>query len=78
MDYAAQEAECWRLVRKDGGMPAIEGGKIDVPNEEPLTRELADFVAAVHEKRAPGVTGTDGLRALELAQRITDAMRESA
>ena len=78
VDYAAQEAECWRLVRKDGGIPAIDGGKIEVVNEEPLKRELADFVAAVRDKAAPGVTGADGLRALELAQRITDAMEESA
>ena len=56
-------------------MPAIDGGKLEVAKEEPLKRELADFVAAVREKRAPGVTGADGLRALELAQRITDAMK---
>jgi predicted dehydrogenase len=41
-----------------------------------LKRELADFVAAVREKRSPGVSGADGLRALELAQRITDAMKQ--
>ncbi len=74
VDYAAQEVERWRLIRTDGAMPAIDGGKMDVANEEPLKRELADFVAAVRDRRAPGVTGADGLRALELAQRITDAM----
>ena len=47
-------------------MPAIDGGKLDVAQEEPLKRELADFVAAVRDKRAPGVTGADGLRAIEL------------
>jgi predicted dehydrogenase len=78
VDYAAQEAERWRLVRQSGAMPSIDGGKIDVVSEEPLKLELADFVAAVREKRAPGVTGADGLRALELAQRITDAMKEGA
>ena len=75
VDYAAQEAERWRLVRTNGAMPAIDGGKIEISHEEPLKRELADFVAAVHDKRAPGVTGADGLRALQLAQRITDAMQ---
>ena len=40
-----------------------------------MKRELADFVAAVREKRAPGVTGADGLRAIDLAQRITDEMK---
>jgi len=76
VDYAAQEAERWRLVRTNGAMPAIDGGKIDVPNEEPLKRELADFIGAVKDKRAPGVTGADGLRALALARRITDAMQQ--
>jgi predicted dehydrogenase len=78
VDYAAQEAERWRLVRTSGAPAAIDGGKIEVSNEEPLKRELADFVAAVKDRRAPGVTGADGLRALQLAQRITDAMRESS
>jgi len=76
VDYAAQEAERWRLVRTNGAMPSIDGGKIDVPNEEPLKRELADFIDAVKDKRAPGVTGADGLRALALARRITDAMQQ--
>ena len=74
VDYAAQEVERWRLVKNNGGMPAIDGGKLDVPREEPLKRELADFVAAVREKRAPAVSGADGLRAIELAQKITDEM----
>jgi predicted dehydrogenase len=74
VDYAAQEVERWRLVKGDGARPVIEGGKLAVVQEEPLKRELADFVAAVREKRAPGVTGADGMRALELAKRITDAM----
>jgi predicted dehydrogenase len=74
VDYAAQEVERWRLVRGNGSMPAIDGGKLEVVNEEPLKRELVDFIGAVREKRAPGVTGAEGLRALQLAQRITDAM----
>ena len=32
-------------------MPSIEGGEVDVPNEEPLKRELADFVDAVASSR---------------------------
>jgi predicted dehydrogenase len=77
VDYAAQEVERWRLVKGNGAMPAIDGGKLEVAQEEPLKRELADFVAAVREKRAPGVTGADGLRAIELAQRITDEMKRN-
>jgi predicted dehydrogenase len=74
IDYAAQKVELWRLVKTEGRMPSIEGGDVDVVNEEPLKRELADFVAAVRARRAPEVTGEDGLRALALAQRITDRM----
>jgi predicted dehydrogenase len=74
IDYAAQKIELWRLVKTEGQMPSIQGGDVDVVNEEPLKRELADFVAAVRGRRAPEVTGEDGLRALTLAQRITDRM----
>ncbi len=75
VDYAAQEVERWQLVKGNGAMPAIDGGKLKIEQEEPLKVELADFVAAVRNKRAPGVTGADGLRAIELAQRITDEMK---
>jgi predicted dehydrogenase len=74
VDYAAQEVERWRLVKGNGAMPVIDGGKVAVAQEEPLRRELGDFVAAVRENRPPVVTGADGLRAIELAQRITDDM----
>ena len=57
-------------------VPAIEGGKLDIEKEEPLKRELADFVAAVRERRSPAVSGEDGLRALKLAQWITEAMKQ--
>jgi predicted dehydrogenase len=74
IDYAAQEVEAYRLVRGAGPRPVIEGGKLDVPREEPLARELADFLAAVRNGRPPLVTGEDGRRALDLAARITDRM----
>ena len=77
VDYAAQEVERWRLVKGNGGMPAIDGGKLQIAQEEPLKRELDDFISAVRDKRAPGVTGVDGLRAIELAQRITDEINRS-
>jgi predicted dehydrogenase len=54
------------------GRPAIEGGELEVQNEEPLKRELADFVEAIVERRAPKVTGEAGRRALSLAQAITE------
>ena len=74
IDYAAQKIELWRLVRGAGSMPSIEGGEVAVVNEEPLKRELADFVEAVVSKRTPLVDGHQGRRALELAARITGKM----
>jgi predicted dehydrogenase len=83
IDYAAQKVDLWRLVKGAGpasfdaaqGKPSIEGGEIAVANEEPLARELADFVDAVVSRRAPVVTGEAGRRALEVAEQITDKIR---
>ena len=74
IDYAAQKLEVWRLVKGNGPMPTIEGGEVEVPVEEPLKRELEDFVQAVATRRPPLVTGEQGRRALALAQQITDKM----
>jgi predicted dehydrogenase len=74
IDYAEQEVEGYRLLRRDGERPQIQGGKLPVTRDEPLRRELQDFVHAVRDKRRPLVTGEDGLRALKLAQAIADRM----
>lgn len=74
VDYAAQEAEHYRLERGAGPLPAIRGGKLEVAREEPLRLELADFVDAVRKRRAPGVTGEDGRAALALAAAIVERM----
>jgi predicted dehydrogenase len=74
IDYAAQKVEMYRLVKGGGPMPSIEGGDVPVVNEEPLKRELADFIDAVASRRAPLVDGAQGRRALELATRIVAEM----
>ncbi len=74
IDYAAQKIEQWTLVKGGGPTPSIHGGEVPVVNEEPLKRELADFVDAVATGRAPLVTGDQGRRALAVAQAITDKM----
>jgi predicted dehydrogenase len=73
IDYAAQEVEVYRLAPR-GTIPPIQGGKLTVENDEPLRRELVDFVDAVRHKREPGVTGQAGRDALELATRIAEKM----
>ena len=72
IDYAAQELEVYRLAAQNGGRPTIQGGRIDVENDEPLRRELDDFICAVRDQRPPVVTGRDGRAALALANRIAE------
>jgi predicted dehydrogenase len=59
----------------DEGMRYRQTGVVEIPflenRGEPLYLELADFVDAVRDGRQPRVTGRDGLRALELAMRVT-------
>jgi predicted dehydrogenase len=73
IDYAEQQVEAFRLDRR-GERPAIAGGNIAIEREEPLRREIEDFLGAVRDKRAPRVTGQDGRAALALADRIAGAM----
>ena len=68
IDYAAQQVEAYRLVPANG-RPSIEGGQVPVTADEPLRRELADFIEAVRTGRKPGVTGREGRDALALATR---------
>ena len=73
IDYAAQEVEVYRLSPSDG-RPVIQGGRLEIVQEEPLKRELEDFVGAVRTGRDPVVTGRHGRDALALATRIAQQM----
>ena len=75
VDYSAREVEAYTLVAQDG-RPAIQGGKLPVADDEPLRRELADFIEAARTRRKPGVTGREGRDALALATRVADKMNE--
>jgi predicted dehydrogenase len=76
IDTAAKEVEMYRMIAKPGAPPAIGGGKLEVPGDEPLKAELEDFVAAVREGRAPAVSGEQGRAALALANRILELMKQ--
>jgi predicted dehydrogenase len=73
IDFASQEVDVYRLVPANG-RPAIQGGKLDVARDEPLHRELVDFVEAVTGGRPPGVPARAGRDALALATRIAQQM----
>jgi predicted dehydrogenase len=71
------------LVGGTGDDAAVEAGmraSFDVLNLERvdvLNAEILDFVSAIRLGRAPQVTGNDGLRALELAIRVSRTIAES-
>jgi len=75
VDFAARSAQVYRLIQGKGG-PEITTETTAAPDEEPLRRQLAAFVAAVRERTAPVVTGADGLRALTLAHTVLARMTE--
>jgi predicted dehydrogenase len=70
IDFAAQEVETYRLMPSNGGRPVIAGGRVEVAADEPLRRELIDFIGAIRERRAPGVDAAAAREALALATRI--------
>ena len=74
IDTAARDVEMWSVVPQVDGPPKISGGKLTVAADEPLKRELEDFLAAVREGRAPAVSGEEGRAALALAVRILELM----
>jgi predicted dehydrogenase len=76
IDYASQEVEVYRLGLQDG-RPVIQGGRLDIATEEPLHRELADFIDAVRMRRQPLVDGRAGRDALALATRVADAIERT-
>jgi predicted dehydrogenase len=78
VDSGARELEVWRLRRSGGERPAIEGGPVKVEQDEPLRRELEDFVEAVRSGREARVTGQAGRDALALATRVAGAIDAAA
>jgi predicted dehydrogenase len=73
-DFAAREAQVYRLVPGSSGQPEIVVDRSSGADQEPLRRQLAAFVAAAREGTPPVVTAADGRRALLLAHEIVEKM----
>jgi predicted dehydrogenase len=73
-DFAAREAQVYRLIPGASGRPEIAVDRTAAPDQEPLRRQLAAFVAAVRGGTQPIVSGRDGRRALALAHEILERM----
>jgi len=76
IDYTRRDALLIRLNEKGGapilpGLPAgLEIKKLETAAEEPLRAELRSFLEAVRGRASRPVTGAEGRRALELAERV--------
>ncbi len=84
LDYGRQDALMIRLSEKTAaaaipGLPAgLEFRKLEAEPEEPLRGELRAFLEAVRTRESRPVTGREGRRALELAERVAEGIAEHA
>ncbi|HWP86196.1 MAG TPA: Gfo/Idh/MocA family oxidoreductase [Terriglobia bacterium] len=73
VDYARQDAIVI-AVETTGGMPMLSHRKLAPPQQEPLRRQLEDFLRCVRDRARPRINGSQGRRALALAHQIQQAM----
>ena len=59
------------------GFPRIEKTETKIEERDALADEISAFLDCVTSRTVPIVTGEDGLRALELAERIHEAIHQS-
>ena len=77
-DCAQRSVEHYRLEFSSGSeRPSIIHDPVEVPQDEPLRRELSAFVAAARKERAFPVPGEAGRVALGVALTIVGKIRES-
>lgn len=77
LDYGKKKLKVYK--KKEGessaDFPQIEISEFDIEERDALNDEINDFLGCVAERRQPVVTGEDGLRALDLAFRIKEAIK---
>ena len=85
VDYTRRDALLIRLNEKTSGPPLLPGlpagleiRKLEAEAEEPLRAELRAFLEAVRTRESRPVTGAEGRRALELAERVAAAIAAHA
>ena len=81
VDYEARRIQVYRKSPPPPGgtFPTISADQIDLGDADPLMDEITAFVESVRTHTMPKVTANDGLRVMELSERIRIAMeKESA
>jgi predicted dehydrogenase len=80
VDYEARSIQIYRKSPAPPGaqFPVISAEKIDLGEADPLGEEVHSFVESVRTRHAPAVTALDGLRVMELTDRIKQVMETEA
>jgi predicted dehydrogenase len=77
IDYHSHKVSYVRRITTSEGTPKLESEEREFGHADPLVGEIRAFVDSVRRGVPPPVTGEDGRRALEVALRITDSMRDA-
>jgi len=78
LDYQRQQLQvCRKVVPEGGGSPRIDRKIHQIVKADALHRELAAFIEAIQTHTQPVVTGQDGLRALALAEEISNQIHQA-
>src|SRR5271167_4897547 len=78
VDYEARRIQIYRKSPPPAGsaFPIISAEQIDLGEADPLADEVASFIASVRDRTTPAVTARDGLRVIELIERICICMEQ--
>lgn len=71
LDYDARRAQIYRMQDRSQGWLGIRGETVSAAEGDALKDEIESFLESVETRRPPVVSGEDGVKALEIAARIT-------
>jgi predicted dehydrogenase len=76
VDYGARRIQVYRKSPPPRGsqFPVISAEQIELGEGDPLADEVKSFIDAVRIRSTPAVTAADGLRVMEISERIRNAM----
>jgi predicted dehydrogenase len=76
IDYDQRRAQIFHKPRPGAGWLDIRGETIDIREADALADEIEAFLQCVRSRSLPLVSGAEGLRALEIAARISAQLSE--
>jgi predicted dehydrogenase len=79
LDYEARRLQVYRKSPPPAGSnyPVISAEQIEIGEGDPLRDEIAAFVDSVRRRSIPRVSASDGLRVMELSERIITAIHDA-